>query len=59
MRPAPSGPPESRESFWRLTSAPAIWAPHFMLCYVTAAIWCAKAAGPDGSLAGARRSASR
>jgi hypothetical protein len=50
----PSEPPEGAESYARLVSAPAIWALHFMLCYVTAAVWCAKVAGPDGSLAGAR-----
>ena len=54
MKPEPSGPPESGESFWRFTSAPAIWAVHFMLCYLTAAIWCAKGEGPDGSLGAAR-----
>jgi hypothetical protein len=25
-----------------LTVSPGIWAAHFMLCYVTAAVWCAK-----------------
>ena len=34
--------PEHRESLWRLIVSPTIWAAHFMLCYVTAAIWCAK-----------------
>ncbi|HEX2100698.1 MAG TPA: hypothetical protein VHF69_08550 [Candidatus Synoicihabitans sp.] len=37
-------PPEQRESLWLLIAAPTIWAAHFMACYVTAAIWCAKAA---------------
>ena len=41
---------ENRESLWRLAASPAIWAAHFMLCYVTAAIWCAKFAPRDGSL---------
>ncbi len=41
---------EKNESLWKLTISPAIWAAHFMLCYLTAAIWCAKLAGPDGSL---------
>lgn len=54
MTTAPSEPPESAESYARLVSAPAIWAVHFMLCYLTAAVWCAKFAGPDGSLGGAR-----
>ena len=42
--------PEEHESLWLLTAAPVIWAAHFLLCYLTAAIWCAKLAGPDGSL---------
>lgn len=41
---------EKNESLWLLTISPAIWAAHFMLCYLTAAIWCAKLAEPDGSL---------
>src|SRR5687768_16446315 len=39
-------------SLWLLTVAPTIWAAHLLLCYVTAAIWCAKAAGPGASLDG-------
>ncbi len=42
--------PEKRESLWMLTISPAIWSLHFLLSYVTAAIWCAKLAGRDGSL---------
>lgn len=34
---------ERGESIWLLFVAPAIWALHFILCYVTAAVWCAKA----------------
>ena len=45
---------EKRESLWILTIAPAIWAAHFLLSYITAAIWCAKVAGRDGSLDPAR-----
>ncbi|MGE0448211.1 MAG: hypothetical protein AB7Q29_01365 [Vicinamibacterales bacterium] len=26
-----------------LPASPVIWAAHFLLCYVTAAVWCAKA----------------
>lgn len=47
-------PSERDESYWRLVGAPAIWAVHFMLCYVTAAVWCAKTAGPGGPLGSAR-----
>jgi hypothetical protein len=37
-----------------LTIAPAIWAAHFLFCYITAAVWCAKFAGPGGSLENVR-----
>jgi hypothetical protein len=33
---------ERHESLWMITIAPGIWAAHFMMCYVTAAVWCAK-----------------
>lgn len=36
---------ERHESLWILAASPSIWAAHFLLCYVTAAVWCAKA--PD------------
>lgn len=42
------------DTLWMLTLAPAIWAAHLMLCYLTAAIWCAKFAGVDGGLGGVR-----
>lgn len=42
--------PEKHESLWRLVVSPAIWAAHFLLCYITAAIWCAKYAGRFDSL---------
>ena len=45
---------ESKQSLWRLALAPLIWAMHFMFTYITAAIWCAKVAGRDGPLGGAR-----
>lgn len=41
-------------SLWLLTVAPTIWAAHLLLCYVTAAIWCAKAADPGAPLNGIR-----
>jgi len=43
-----------RGSLWLLTIAPAIWAAHFLSCYVTAAIWCARFAAPGGALNGIR-----
>jgi hypothetical protein len=45
---------EERTSLWTLTLGPATWAVHFLLCYATAAVWCAKVAGPDGPLGPAR-----
>jgi hypothetical protein len=46
--------PEEKETAWTLTMAPVLWATHFLACYGTASIWCAKVAGPDGGLGGAR-----
>jgi hypothetical protein len=43
-----------RGSLWLLTIAPTLWAMHLLLCYVTAAIWCAKFALPGGALDGTR-----
>ena len=45
---------ERHENLWLLTFGPAIWAVHFLAAYVTAAVWCAKVAGRDGSLATVR-----
>lgn len=42
--------PEKKESLWMLAASPLIWAAHLLLSYCTAAIWCAKFAGPSGSL---------
>ena len=42
---------EKHQSLWLLTASPLIWAAHFLLCYATASIWCAKVVGPGGSLA--------
>jgi hypothetical protein len=43
--------PESHESLVTLAASPLIWALHLLLSYATAAIFCAKAASPDASLA--------
>lgn len=43
-------PPESEENLWMLIFGPVIWAVHFLLSYVTAAVWCAKVAGRTGGL---------
>ena len=41
-------------SLWLLTMAPTIWAAHLLLCYITAAIWCARFAAPGEALGGVR-----
>lgn len=41
---------ERRQSLWLLAVSPTIWAAHFLVVYVTAATWCARAAGPLGAL---------
>ena len=41
-------------SLWLLTIAPTIWALHLLLCYITAAIWCAKFVASGGPLGGVR-----
>lgn len=46
--------PGKNHSLWTLTVSPLIWVAHFMACYLTAAIWCAKIAGRDGALNGVR-----
>ena len=46
--------PESRASLWGLIAGPLIWAVHFLLSYVTVAIWCAKATAVAAPLDGAR-----
>jgi hypothetical protein len=42
--------PEKHERLWLLAVSPTIWAVHFLLCYITAAVWCAKFAPRFGSL---------
>ena len=52
---ATSPPPESKGGgLWILAAAPTVWAAHFLLAYVTAAVWCAKAVERGGPLGGAR-----
>lgn len=50
----PEPPTEKRETLWLLTVSPTIWALHFLLSYITAAVWCAKVVGRDGPLGGVR-----
>jgi hypothetical protein len=48
--PDMNAPPEHRESLWLLIVSPTIWAAHFLLSYISAAIWCAKFAPRYGSI---------
>ena len=45
---------ESRQRLWIVPGPLVIWATHFMLCYITAALWCGKVAGRLGPLTSAR-----
>lgn len=45
---------EKHENLWLLVVSPTIWAAHLLLSYITAAVWCAKYAARDGSLAPVR-----
>jgi hypothetical protein len=49
MMPRP-GVAERDATLWILAISPALWAGHFLLCYITAAIWCAKVVPPGASL---------
>lgn len=46
--------PKEIETLWTLFTAPVIWALHFLFCYVTAAIFCARQAELDASLEAVR-----
>jgi hypothetical protein len=41
---------ERHQSLMIVTAGPLVWAAHFLLCYVTAAVWCAKQDDPLASL---------
>jgi hypothetical protein len=45
---------EENQSLFLLAASPVIWAAHFLLSYITVAIWCARVAGAGGSLGGVR-----
>jgi hypothetical protein len=49
-----SDKPNKKPSLLLLTASPTMWAAHFLLCYATASIWCAKVTGFGGSLATVR-----
>lgn len=50
MSERPVDLPERDEPLFLIAVAPTIWAVHFLACYLTAAVWCAKAAGTVGAL---------
>lgn len=41
---------EKNQSLLLMAASPVLWAAHFLLCYITASIWCAKVAGPASSI---------
>lgn len=45
---------DTRTTLWLLVAPPTLWALHFLACYLTAAIWCARVAGRTGALGSAR-----
>lgn len=36
---------ERDQALWILPASPVLWSLHFMVCYITAAIWCGKVVG--------------
>ena len=53
--PADGGPTaEEHQTLWLLAASPTMWVAHFLACYFTAAVWCAKVAGREGALGEAR-----
>lgn len=47
-------PSADHYSLWLLTVGPTIWAAHLLVCYITAAVWCAKFVESGGALGGVR-----
>ena len=45
---------ESRQAVWIIPGPLVIWATHFMLCYVTASLWCGRVGGNPATLSSAR-----
>ena len=41
---------EENESLWMMIVSPLVWSAHFLLCYITAAVWCAKFVPRGGTL---------
>lgn len=45
---------EHRQTPWLIAASPALWALHFMACYITGALWCGAAADPAAPLGSLR-----
>lgn len=45
-----TSPPPQHQYLWMIAAAPTVWAAHFAVSYITAAVWCAKFAGRGGEL---------
>ena len=45
---------EDRQSLWLLVVSPTIWAAHFLVSYIGAAVWCGTIAEPTGGIGGIR-----
>lgn len=45
-----SKPQPIRHRLWWITISPTLWAIHFLVCYIGAAIWCERYAGSPNSL---------
>jgi hypothetical protein len=44
---------EGRQRLWTVAVSPTIWFMHFLACYLTASVWCARA-GQTAALGGVR-----
>jgi hypothetical protein len=45
---------EERQQLWLIAVSPSVWLAHFLACYLTAAVWCAKASDVAAPLGGVR-----
>ena len=54
MKTGGAAPPDTRATLWLMVAPPTLWAVHFLACYLTVAVWCARVAGRTGALGSAR-----
>ncbi len=45
---------QTRDNLWTLIATPTVWAVHFLICYLPAAVVCARAEGDFSPIAGVR-----